>query len=52
MKHLTQEEISTYVSSKEWEGVAGYRIEGLLSGYVKRIIGSYSGVIGLPLYET
>lgn len=33
-------------------GVAGYKIEGLLAGFVKKIIGSHSGVIGLPLYET
>ncbi len=52
MKHLTEEEISAYVASGEWHGVAGYKIEGLLAGYVKKIIGSYSGVVGLPLYET
>lgn len=52
MKHLTNQEINEYVSSNEWCGVAGYKIEGLLAGYVKRIIGSHSGVIGLPLYET
>lgn len=52
MKHLTKDEIETYVSSNEWNGVAGYKIEGLLGGYVKKIIGSYTGVVGLPLYET
>ena len=52
MKHLTKEEITTYVSSNEWVGVAGYKIEGLLAGFVKKIIGSYTGVVGLPLYET
>lgn len=52
MKHLTQQEIAEYIQSKEWVGVAGYKIEGMLSGYVKKIIGSYSSVIGLPLYET
>lgn len=52
MKHLTKEEINSYISSKEWHGVAGYKIEGLLAGFVKKIIGSYTGVIGLPLYET
>ena len=51
MKHLTKHEIAEYVASGEWKGVAGYRIEGRLAGFVKRIIGSYSGVIGLPLYE-
>ncbi|MBO5441783.1 MAG: Maf family protein, partial [Alphaproteobacteria bacterium] len=52
MKHLTDNEIEEYLASKEWVGVAGYKIEGLLQGYVKRIVGSYSSVIGLPLYET
>lgn len=52
MKHLTDKEIEEYISSNEWVGVAGYKIEGMLAGYVKKIIGSYSGVIGLPLYET
>ena len=52
MKHLTQQEIEDYVSSNEWHGVAGYKIEGMLAGFVKKIIGSYTGVVGLPLYET
>lgn len=52
MKHLTKKEINDYVSSNEWHGVAGYKIEGMLSGFVKKIIGSYTSVVGLPLYET
>lgn len=52
MKHLTEAEITDYVASGEWHGVAGYKIEGMLAGFVKKIVGSYSGVIGLPLYET
>lgn len=52
MKHLTKQEIDEYLKSGEWHGVAGYKIEGLLAGYVKKIIGSYSSVVGLPLYET
>lgn len=52
MKHLTENEINDYIASEEWVGVAGYKIEGMLAGFVKKIIGSYTGVIGLPLYET
>lgn len=52
MKHLTDDEIRDYIKKGEWKGVAGYKIEGMLAGYVKKIIGSYSGVVGLPLYET
>lgn len=52
MKHLTDAEIQEYIQKGEWHGVAGYKIEGMLAGYVKKIIGSYSSVVGLPLYET
>ena len=52
MKVLTPQEIEDYVACKEWCGVCGYKIEGRLAGYVKRIVGSYSGVVGLPLYDT
>lgn len=52
MKRLSEEEIKDYVASKEWVGVCGYKIEGLLAGYVKSMTGSFTGVVGLPLYET
>ena len=48
----TSAEIKEYIDSKEWCGCAGYKIEGKLAGFVKQIIGSYSGVVGLPLFET
>ena len=52
MKNLSQKEIDDYVASHEWVGCCGYKIEGKLAAYVKKIVGSYSGVVGLPLYET
>lgn len=52
MKKLSEEEIQNYVASHEWVGACGYKIEGSLAGFVTKIIGSYSGVVGLPLYET
>lgn len=52
MKKLTPAEIRAYVAGREWVGCCGYKIEGELAGYVRKIIGSYSGVVGLPLYET
>ena len=52
MKVLTPQEIESYVACGEWHGVCGYKIEGRLAGYVTRMVGSYSGVVGLPLYET
>ena len=51
MKHLSEREIKDYVATREWEGCAGYKIEGCLAGLVRKISGSYSGVVGLPLYE-
>ena len=51
MKRLTENEIEDYVASKEWIGCAGYKIEGLLGGFVIQMTGSYSGVVGLPLFE-
>ena len=52
MKKMTSAEIKEYIDSKEWCGCAGYKIEGKLAGFVKQMIGSYSGVVGLPLFET
>lgn len=52
MKRLSEKEIADYVATKEWVGVCGYKIEGLLAGYVRQMVGSFTGVVGLPLYET
>jgi len=52
-KRLTPAEIDAYLSSGEWEGKAGaYAIQGRAGGFVIEVQGSYSAVIGLPLYET
>ena len=51
MKHLSKQEIDEYVASHEWQGCAGYKIEGMMGGFVEKLVGSYSGVVGLPLYE-
>ena len=43
-------EISWYLDTGEWEGVAGgYRIQGVGGCFIPRIHGSYSGVMGLPI---
>ncbi len=52
MKKMSAQEISDYVACKEWVGCAGYKIEGRLAGLVRKMVGSYSGVVGLPLFET
>jgi septum formation protein len=52
-KVLTATEIAAYVASGEGEGKAGgYAIQGRAEALVKSINGSYSNVVGLPLYET
>ncbi|MED5205758.1 MAG: Maf family nucleotide pyrophosphatase [Pseudomonadota bacterium] len=52
-KRLSREEIDAYLASGEWEGKAGgYAIQGIAEGLIRRIQGSHSGVVGLPLYET
>jgi len=53
MKRLTAREIEDYLASEEWRGKAGgYAIQGLAARFVREIIGSYSNVVGLPLFET
>ena len=52
-KRLSQEDLEAYLASGEWRGKAGgYAIQGLAGTFVVKIIGSYSNVVGLPLYET
>jgi len=52
-KHLSLEELELYLGSGEWEDKAGaYAIQGLASKFIRSINGSYSNVVGLPLYET
>ena len=50
---LTKGEIAAYVASGEPQGKAGaYAVQGLAAAFIQHISGSYSGVMGLPLYET
>ncbi len=51
-KNLNKHEIDWYLESEEWINVAGaYKIQGKAAGFIKSINGSYSNVVGLPLYE-
>lgn len=53
MKRLSQEELTTYLDGGEWRGKAGgYAIQGMAESFIISISGSYSGVVGLPLFET
>ncbi len=50
---LDDADIADYLASGEWEGRAGaYAIQGRAQALIKHLSGSYSGVMGLPLYET
>lgn len=50
---LTEAQIAQYCASNEpFDKAGGYAIQGLAAVFVQRIEGSYSGVMGLPLYET
>ncbi len=52
-KRLTQDEIDVYIGSGEWRGTAGaYAIQGRAGTFVTALQGSYTAVVGLPLYET
>ncbi|CAB3925177.1 dTTP/UTP pyrophosphatase [Achromobacter anxifer] len=53
MRELTDEEIGRYCDSGEPFGKAGaYGIQGLAGTFISHIAGSYTGVMGLPLFET
>ena len=53
MKRLTPADIDAYLQSGEGIGKAGgYAIQGRAGAFVISLQGSYSGVVGLPLYET
>src|SRR5215471_13897080 len=52
-KRLSALEVETYLASGEWHGKAGgYAIQGRAAALIPWISGSYSNVVGLPLFET
>ena len=52
-KRLSRQEIESYLASMEWDGKAGgYAIQGRAAAFIVQITGSFSSVVGLPLYET
>ena len=52
-KRLSPQDIAGYLASGEWRGKAGgYAVQGLAGRFVIALHGSYSAVVGLPLYET
>lgn len=52
-KRISESELEAYLASGEWRGKAGgYAIQGLAGAFVVKLVGSYTTVVGLPLYET
>ena len=53
VRRLDDEHIDAYIRSEEWNGKAGgYAIQGLFAMHVVSIVGSYTNIVGLPLFET
>ena len=53
VKRLSAAEMDAYIAGGEWRGKAGgYAIQGSAAAFIPEIKGSYSNVVGLPLYET
>jgi septum formation protein len=52
-KRLSEEDIEAYLASGEWRGKAGgYAAQGIAGSFIVKIVGSFSNVVGLPLYDT
>jgi septum formation protein len=52
-KRLTSHEVDAFIASGEWRGVAGaYQIQKRAGAFIIGLQGSYTAVVGLPLYET
>ena len=51
-KRLGETELAAYLASGEWQGKAGgYAIQGLAAAFIRAINGSYTNVVGLPVFE-
>lgn len=52
-KKLSSDEFESYLASGEWRDKAGgYAIQGIAAAFVVKLVGSYTNVVGLPLFET
>jgi septum formation protein len=52
-KRLSEQDIESYLASGQWRGKAGgYAAQGIAGSFIVKLVGSYSNVVGLPLYET
>jgi septum formation protein len=52
-RRLGRDDIESYLGSGEWRGKAGgYAIQGIAGSFVRKMTGSYTNIVGLPLTET
>ncbi len=52
-KRLSGQDIESYLASGQWRGKAGaYAIQGIAGSFAQKLVGSYTNVVGLPLFET
>lgn len=52
-KQLSAEEMKAYAGTQEpYDKAGGYAVQGLAALFIKKIEGSYSGIMGLPIFET
>ena len=53
LRALSDDDIQSYLAAGEWQGKAGgYAIQGRAAAFISSIVGSYSNIVGLPLFET
>ncbi|CAI3952612.1 Maf family protein [Commensalibacter communis] len=50
---LSEKQLEHYLDSEEWKDKAGsYAIQGIAASFIQAVSGSYSNIVGLPLFET
>lgn len=53
LKRLSRDDIEAYLATDDWRGKAGgYAIQGPAAAFIPWIQGSFTGIVGLPLFET
>ena len=51
VKHITDLEISNFLTTNQWKNVGGYDPNGIFMRFCHKIIGSHSGMLGFPCLE-
>lgn len=51
LKKFSSSEIETLLNAGEWKDAAAYKIQGVMSAMVRKVKGSYTNIVGLPVFE-